>query len=165
MPVPTTAQVMSFNTQPPEGGWALYMRDTEVLGQVSTHSRPKAAGTQRPDLTPGGSVSTHSRPKAAGRHARNGVRRVRCFNTQPPEGGWFLIVQCADLIRRFNTQPPEGGWSVSWLVMLFSQLFQHTAARRRLVSGLVWTVAPGTVSTHSRPKAAGFPITSIFESW
>ena len=34
--------------------------------KVSTHSRPKAAGTQRPDLKPGGSVSTHSRPKAAG---------------------------------------------------------------------------------------------------
>ena len=78
---------------------------------VSTHSRPKAAvggsdvGCQAAD------VSTHSRPKAAGgegvaveaallfqhtaarrRLGGNGHHKkfiVSCFNTQPPEGGWF----------------------------------------------------------------------------
>ena len=36
-----------------------------------------------------GDVSTHSRPKAAGVNLRMGLRlAVFCFNTQPPEGGW-----------------------------------------------------------------------------
>ena len=33
----------SFNTQPPEGGWAVSTLNG-VLYKVSTHSRPKAAG-------------------------------------------------------------------------------------------------------------------------
>ena len=55
------------------------------------------------------------------------------FNTQPPEGGWadratdFTIAVC------FNTQPPEGGWD------------KHVAD----------SLAKISVSTHSRPKAAG----------
>ena len=33
-----------FNTQPPEGGWAVDS-DGEIIAAVSTHSRPKAAGS------------------------------------------------------------------------------------------------------------------------
>ena len=33
-------------------------------------------------------VSTHSRPKAAGVLEFYKAQEVRCFNTQPPEGGW-----------------------------------------------------------------------------
>ncbi len=33
------------------------------------------------------------------------------FNTQPPEGGWALILQAFGSGCCFNTQPPEGGWS------------------------------------------------------
>ena len=33
-------------------------------------------------------VSTHSRPKAAGRRQRRGSCFQLGFNTQPPEGGW-----------------------------------------------------------------------------
>ena len=77
---------------------------------VSTHSRPKAAGLQVPlDIDPLG-VSTHSRPKAAG----------CCTNTRPKPS------------NRFNSQPPEGGWYLNHF--LFNQ---------------------PSVSTHSRPKAAG----------
>ena len=78
------------------------------------------------------------------------------FNTQPPEGGWFVVrgdqisygvvsthsrpkAAGGSLVRymmgltRFNTQPPEGGWlSCSPPTSVF------------------------LVSTHSRPKAAGF---------
>ena len=55
-----------FNTQPPEGGW-LNPNRKQVVDTVSTHSRPKAAGS---DLRP--------RDEAMAR-----------FNTQPPEGGWI----------------------------------------------------------------------------
>ena len=61
------------------------------------------------------------------------VFTIKCFNTQPPEGGWHPY--CPQFFNRagFNTQPPEGGWL------------------RLLQSGFKGAV----VSTHSRPKAAG----------
>ena len=37
-------------------------------------------------------------------------------------------------------------------------LFQHTAARRRLAFSSFSLYLPKTVSTHSRPKAAGPPV-------
>ena len=55
----------------------------------------------------------------------------------------------------FNTQPPEGGWQDQDTVFDDSELFQHTAARRRLALRKVFTRMMDTVSTHSRPKAAG----------
>ena len=35
-------------------------------------------------------------------------------------------------MTRFNTQPPEGGWAVVATRAAWGDLFQHTAARRRL---------------------------------
>ena len=79
-------------------------------GLVSTHSRPKAAGNLAADFTTVAAVSTHSRPKAAGSFKGYRYERQDGFNTQPPEGGWFLGLFLAS--RR--------------------AMFQHTAARRRL---------------------------------
>ena len=76
-----------FNTQPPEGGWEFGLPVPELI-EVSTHSRPKAAGLPnhlQPLFT---MVSTHSRPKAAGVDSRHIPGQAVCFNTQPPEGGW-----------------------------------------------------------------------------
>ena len=79
--------ISCFNTQPPEGGWR--QDGYKVLADfVSTHSRPKAAvggGRKNRGVQ---WVSTHSRPKAAGL-CRNRPSHLACFNTQPPEGGWF----------------------------------------------------------------------------
>ena len=55
---------------------------------VSTHSRPKAAGQGNSKGSDAKGVSTHSRPKAAGSVASVLRYFRRCFNTQPPEGGW-----------------------------------------------------------------------------
>ena len=55
-----------FNSQPPEGGWRTVRAAAEVFADVSTHSRPKAAGIDSFD--------------------NNGF--VIGFNSQPPEGGW-----------------------------------------------------------------------------
>ena len=55
-------------------------------------------------MAPGGTfvVSTHSRPKAAGSQ----LHRARCgfgrFNTQPPEGGWLVFHQDGVSGRRFQ---------------------------------------------------------------
>ena len=77
-----------FNSQPPEGGWGLQMTKHKGVTNVSTHSRPKAAGC--PSFLP---RISHC-----------------CFNSQPPEGGWLPIQHIQPCIFRFNSQPPEGGW-------------------------------------------------------
>ncbi len=77
---------------------------------VSTHSRPKAAGTDRYPAGGGVGVSTHSRPKAAG----------------------FYRAFCQQQAYRFNSQPPEGGWSFTSGSNRCQLEFQLTAARRRL---------------------------------
>ena len=44
-----------FNTQPPEGGWAIGMLGgNELPEEVSTRSRPKAAGASLKSLAPSG---------------------------------------------------------------------------------------------------------------
>ena len=58
-------------------------------------------------------VSTHSRPKAAGTRSVRWMGTRQCFNTQPPEGGWHSRRMRLLLLKRFNTQPPEGGWGLS----------------------------------------------------
>ena len=64
----TIIQLVSFNTQPPEGGcWALE-EEKKLELQVSTHSRPKAAAWGFFKIT----ESQYS------------------FNTQPPEGGCII---------------------------------------------------------------------------
>ena len=55
----------------------------------------------------------------------------------------------------FNTQPPEGGWFAVSPLCVWRSVFQHTAARRRLGIAVCIGTRPCTVSTHSRPKAAG----------
>ena len=76
------------------------------------------------------------------------------FNTQPPEGGWEAAAGHGHnvdvsthsrpkaavkfnynslILKSFNTQPPEGGWP-STQHAARSLRFQHTAARRRLLT-------------------------------
>ena len=101
----------SFNTQPPEGGCFGWSSCTPIPTAVSTHSRPKAAAINHLILSRYIPVSTHSRPKAAALTLNMFIHRLHSFNTQPPEGGCTLtsgtLIVCA--------------------------LFQHTAARRRLL--------------------------------
>ena len=58
------------------------------------------------------------------------------FNTQPPEGGWIRAGMAQHLPARFNTQPPEGGWMTFSAIIACTNTFQHTAARRRLAHRL-----------------------------
>ena len=105
------AATTSFNTQPPEGGWYAHFVYGHASLVVSTHSRPKAAGSRRHRQLQRQPVSTHSRPKAAGRCNALPKAQQQGFNTQPPEGGWKVTGLAAQDIPRFNTQPPEGGWT------------------------------------------------------
>ena len=65
------------------------LRECARTCEVSTHSRPKAAGSSIKLVLSGYAVSTHSRPKAAGFSKRHLLFKAWGFNTQPPEGGWL----------------------------------------------------------------------------
>ena len=100
-------------------------------------------------------VSTHSRPKAAGSIAKLVAITSTGFNSQPPEGGWDDC-ECIQRPRRgFNSQPPEGGWMAKRCWRNAVLTFQLTAARRRLAGWRGSRHWACRVSTHSRPKAAG----------
>ena len=104
----------SFNSQPPEGGWAFCMSIESGAMRVSTHSRPKAAGQASAKLTELKKVSTHSRPKAAGCGIAPISAGIPRFNSQPPEGGWRICQGIGAETGSFNSQPPEGGWNNSF---------------------------------------------------
>ena len=134
---------------------AIELTSQDFSVNVSTHSRPKAAG---PKPKPNDRRTQQFQHTAARRRLETVVRSVRLnsisFNTQPPEGGWQInglwvrprVVsthsrpKAAGLSRpfmsrqqaSFNTQPPEGGWAALPKPSQPSFLFQHTAARRRL---------------------------------
>ena len=84
------ARQYSFNTQPPEGGWGASSIAPKT-SRVSTHSRPKAAGSVMSYW-----VSQMSFQHTAARRRLESLmahRRSReSFNTQPPEGGWNSIL-------------------------------------------------------------------------
>ena len=165
-----------FNTQPPEGGWGRCTARRRAPHQVSTHSRPKAAGDEADIVSFGEAVSTHSRPKAAGNeHAAAALGDSVSTHSRPKAAG-FCRYSAGFSNRCFNTQPPEGGWAetredpAAFIVSTHSRpkaagksrrqnagrvKFQHTAARRRLVLLNVYYRPDMAVSTHSRPKAAG----------
>ena len=103
---------------------------------VSTHSRPKAAGSKRIRKISISMVSTHSRPKAAGVSGIMNKEHLQCFNTQPPEGGWKrpLFVNGIPELFQHTAARRRLGKNAHSLSTVFS--FQHTAARRRLVSAV-----------------------------
>ena len=121
-----------FNTQPPEGGW-----------QLPQPVRPPRA------------VSTHSRPKAAGARPTKRQCRPYRFNTQPPEGGWEQYSRALAAMGLFQHTAARRRLGLFILNFSLFRLFQHTAARRRLGGSKRSAQRRMSVSTHSRPKAAG----------
>ena len=99
---------------------------------VSTHSRPKAAGSFIFAYVPFICCFNTQPPEGGWSHLLFGGRCGIRFNTQPPEGGWVSTSTCTLIRISFNTQPPEGGWGLVGKYLFTVSLFQHTAARRRL---------------------------------
>ena len=108
---------------------ALFVKDNRLFQHT-------AARRRLPKERLGGvcveNVSTHSRPKAAACFRGHANFGKSCFNTQPPEGGCMFPRSCE----------------------FWQELFQHTAARRRLLAYPSRYQYGARVSTHSRPKAA-----------
>ena len=85
--------VVSFNTQPPEGGCGVWTPDAyanKSFQHTATRRwlRLSSRGTYQRNC-----VSTHSHPKVAADCGQAEQNPANCFNTQPPEGG------CTGLFR------------------------------------------------------------------
>ena len=124
---------------------------------VSTHSRPKAAGRQNVQFSPSIVFQhTAARRRLDAYHVCRAVGVV-CFNTQPPEGGWAKNSCPLYLPDGFNTQPPEGGWenppNITFKASGFNTQPPEGGWQRYSYRHWQWTV-----STHSRPKAAGLAL-------
>ena len=123
--------LISFNTQPPEGGWYFDIKhDGEIQWFQHTAARRRLAARNASSLDNGWFQHTAARRRLE--ECLTFLFVSACFNTQPPEGGWIYLGALQPLPCCFNTQPPEGGWMLTKLMTADKQGFQHTAARRRL---------------------------------
>ena len=145
--------VNRFNTQPPEGGWG-DRQSRPDFGLVSTHSRPKAAGSATPQrggvhrvsthsrpkaaaiLSRRGRsesrVSTHSRPKAADPHARHQPMTYKVSTHSRPKAAERYPNTQGETSRVSTHSRPKAAVAAAAVAERFLMLFQHTAARRRL---------------------------------
>ena len=190
---------LSFNTQPPEGGW-LQVRLGKARQRMFQHTaaRRRLASGRRCMYRPPKFQHTAARRRLAlpdGAFIAGVVfqhtaarRRLAVGLDVLADVPWFQHTAARRRLVKpmenglefvsFNTQPPEGGWLPFSSNTGAPSLFQHTAARRRLDSALrgkagnqsfntqppeggwaerhCYTLLLGRVSTHSRPKAAGF---------
>ena len=100
--------LMSFNTQPPEGGCARDLAREGAGIYVSTHSHPKVAAPSVLASVFIAIVSTHSHPKVAA--AVFLCLKFKCEVQHTATRRWLLSLFCYSRTDRcFNTQPPEGG--------------------------------------------------------
>ena len=155
LPSASPPEPLSFNTQPPEGGWQIdLVRFSAIKEFQHTAARRRLAvfvSCFNPHV-PLGFQHTAARRRlvnilttlcipnlfqhtAARRRLvlpNSTARWARCFNIQPPEGGWNRPRNAFRRPYSFNTQPPEGGWVQAVVAVAVKIRFQHTAARRRL---------------------------------
>ena len=146
---------------------------------VSTHSRPKAAGTavQRILYTMFKFQHTAARRRLAHNHLYDGVgcqfqhtaarRRLGRATATPLRAFRFqhtaarrrldpaLVYALSPVLHVSTHSRPKAAGTVSCVSRCRIRLFQHTAARRRLVGDAGLERLSDWVSTHSRPKAAG----------
>ena len=168
---------VSTHSRPKAAGFNTRQNHTDFL--VSTHSRPKAAGQQRLLRSLAATVSTHSRPKAAG-ICKNPLRRYYDVSTHSrPKAAGSALKSFRRFLIWFQHTAARRRLALLQKEIFHDYQFQHTAARRRLeLTGSImkkflksfntqppeggWYDSTGllgchqTVSTHSRPKAAGF---------
>ena len=125
-------KVVSTHSRPKAA--AKLMRHRRIGTDVSTHSRPKAAAGSLGEFAKDILVSTHSRPKAAAYFGTRCCCSEHSFNTQPPEGGCRQDHPPLKLTIEVSTHSRPKAAAYSAVAETYNTLvFQHTAARRRLL--------------------------------
>ena len=83
------------------------------------------------------------------------------FNSQPRESGWLRIVTTKIGNEIFQLTAARRRLAFPELLGRLFLLFQLTAARRRLAAGRWGAKSTKYISTHSRAKAAGISFDKI----
>ena len=126
---------VSTHSRPKAAGcWFSQMART---AKVSTHSRPKAAGEIHGETLKAVEVSTHSRPKAAGASTDEYSRTMPVStHSRPKAAGGNAMTPRAGHDVSTHSRPKAAGADLCSHVFVM-QMFQHTAARRRLA--VLWS--------------------------
>ena len=95
----------------------------------------------------------------------NRLTTTICFNTQPPEGGWWEFKDVGNNIYMFQHAAARRRLVLDVGASNYVTMFQHAAARRRLETACVIPDDIYSVSTRSRPKAAGFAPDNTFSEY
>ena len=121
---------------------------------VSTHSRPKAAGSApRNSARPNGFQHTAARRRLG--FAKIICLSVRQFQHTAARRRLASEMLAARKAAKFQHTAARRRLAVTTAQSISCYLFQHTAARRRLAWFCPFRIIIIRVSTHSRPKAAG----------
>ena len=140
-----------FNTQPPEGGWRFLASAKHELTSFNTQPPEGGWDIEASPYTGHRQVSTHSRPKAAGSDFRNVIFDDDRFNTQPPEGGWVRRHSSVAVGTRFQHTAARRRLANARVSLPMPCKFQHTAARRRLDSSF-WTAFVFALFQHTAAR-------------
>ena len=126
----------SFNTQPPEGGCG-----HPVASAFNCPTFQHTAARRRlPVATVASAYMVAFQHTAARRRLRQRLLAAlcrRCFNTQPPEGGCCYRMPQINRASGVSTHSRPKAAAGKALADGLDQAFQHTAARRRLLLGLM----------------------------
>ena len=104
-----------------------------LVMNVSTHSRAEAAANSSEPTLRADMVSTHSRAEAAACYWRKRRSYYRVSTHSRAEAAAICSSSKSADSSCFNTQPRGGGCIDEAFAPLKKALFQHTAARRRLL--------------------------------
>ena len=120
---------------------------------VSTHSRPKAAGTSGGQVAVmGGFQLTAARRRLVNQY---GVTLAAIsFNSQPPEGGWASIKMLTAIAYGFQLTAARRRLGDDFNGQIGINRFQLTAARRRL--GGLFCRCPCCLCFNSQPPEGGW---------
>ena len=102
-------------------------------------------------------VSTHSRPKAAGKWFIH-LSRTTLFQHTAARRRLAMVAILITVIFLFQHTAARRRLAFTKTKNVVMNVFQHTAARRRLESDCKQSINNEKVSTHSRPKAAGIDL-------
>ena len=105
----------------------------QTIHEVSTHSRPKAAGILIPNMSTNKTMFQHTAARRRLVVIIVAIMRKLAFQHTAARRRLVVVTRCRGRLY----------------------VFQHTAARRRLVGYSLLSGLGSSVSTHSRPKAAG----------
>ena len=162
LPLPIPQQKVSTHSRPKAAG--AMATSANIVTHVSTHSRPKAAGPKFEALHRVFDVSTHSRPKAAGRQIEDNKLDDPVSTHSRPKAAGEVLAEAAKRLNEFQHTAARRRLVLGLLAKSFDLVFQHTAARRRLGLAVIPNRFKLLVSTHSRPKAAGAFLKSLAPS-